>query len=39
MFARRLTTSLKEQHWMTVVIELLIVILGVFIGNWVNDWS
>jgi len=39
MFARRLTTSLKEQHWMTIVIELLIVILGVFIGNWVNDWS
>ena len=39
MFARRLTTSLKEQHWMTIVIELLIVIVGVFIGNWVNDWN
>lgn len=39
MFVRRLTTSLKEQHWMTIVIELVIVIVGVFIGNWVNDWS
>jgi hypothetical protein len=39
MFVRRLTTSFKEQHWMTIVIELLIVIIGVFIGNWVNDWS
>lgn len=39
MFVRRLTTSFKEQHWMTIVIELVIVIVGVFIGNWVNDWS
>jgi len=39
MFVRRLTTSLKQQHWMTIFIELMIVILGVFIGNWVNDWS
>lgn len=39
MFVRRLTTSLKEQHWMTIAIELIIVILGVFIGNWVNDWN
>jgi hypothetical protein len=37
MFARRLTTSLKEQHWMTIVIELVIVIVGVFIGTWVAN--
>lgn len=39
MFVRRLTTSLKDQHWTTIVIELVIVIVGVFIGNWVNDLS
>ncbi len=39
MFVRRLTTSLKEQHWVTIGIELIIVIIGVFVGNWVNDWN
>ena len=39
MFVRRLTTSLKEQHWVTIAIELVIVVIGVFIGSWVNDWS
>ena len=37
MFVRRLRTSLKEQHWMTIGIELVIVIVGVFIGTWVAD--
>ena len=39
MFVRRLTTSLKEQRWMTILIELFIVIVGVFVGTWVADWN
>jgi hypothetical protein len=39
MFVRRMTTSLKEQHWMTIVIELVIVIVGVFIGTQVSNWN
>jgi len=39
MFVRRLTTSLKEQHWMTIAIELIIVIVGVFVGNQVSNWN
>jgi len=39
MFVRRLTTSLKEQHWMTIVIELVIVIVGVFVGTQVSNWN
>jgi hypothetical protein len=39
MFVRRLTTSFKEQHWMTIVIELVIVIVGVFIGTQVSNWN
>lgn len=39
MILSRLTSSLKEQHWMTIVIELLIVIIGVFIGTQVSNWN
>jgi hypothetical protein len=39
MFVRRLTTSLKEQHWVTIAIELVIVIIGVFVGNQVSNWN
>lgn len=39
MILRRLTSSLKEQHWTTIVIELLIVIIGVFIGTQVSNWN
>ena len=37
MLVRRLTGSLKEQHWMAIAIELIIVIVGVFIGTWVAN--
>jgi hypothetical protein len=37
MIARRLTTSLREQHWTTIAIELIIVIIGDFIGNQVSN--
>jgi hypothetical protein len=39
MILRRLTSSLQEQHWMTILIELLIVIVGVFIGTQVSNWN
>lgn len=39
MIARRLTTSLKEQHWTTIAIELVIVIIGVFVGTQFSNWS
>lgn len=39
MFVRRLTANLKEQHWTTIVIELIIVIIGVFIGTQVSNWN
>jgi hypothetical protein len=39
MFVRRLRTSLQQQHWMTIVIELGIVIIGVFIGTQVANWN
>ena len=39
MILRRITQHLKQQHWTGVFIELVIVILGVFIGMQVQDWN
>jgi hypothetical protein len=39
MILRRLTSGLKEQHWTTIFIELLIVIIGVFVGTQVSNWN
>ena len=39
MIFKRAVAKLRAQDWFAIAIELGIVILGVFIGNWVNDWS
>ncbi|HKT41030.1 MAG TPA: hypothetical protein VJQ86_01595 [Rhodanobacteraceae bacterium] len=39
MILRRITANFRRQDWMAVVIELVIVILGVFIGLQVNNWN
>ena len=39
MILRRLVENLKHQHWTGVFIELVIVVLGVFIGMQVSNWN
>ena len=39
MILRRLTRALAEQNWFTVVLEVLIVVVGIFIGLQVDDWN
>ena len=39
MILRRLVQNLKQQHWTGVFIELVIVVLGVFIGMQVSNWN
>jgi hypothetical protein len=39
MILRRIAQHMKQQHWTGVFIELLIVILGVFIGLQVDNWN
>ena len=39
MIIRRLVESLRQQHWTGVFIELVIVVLGVFIGLQVSNWN
>lgn len=39
MILQRLGNAVKAQDWFVVLIEILIVILGVFIGLQVDDWN
>ena len=39
MILRRVVENLKLQHWTAIGIELVIVILGVFIGMQVSNWN
>lgn len=39
MFLRRLAEALREQNWFTVALEIVIVVVGIFIGLQVNDWN
>jgi hypothetical protein len=35
----RLARAIHAQHWFTVVVEVIIVVLGVFLGLQVNNWN
>ena len=39
MIASRLVAHLRQQHWTGAFIELVIVVLGVFIGMQVSNWN
>ena len=39
MILRRLADGIREQNWFTVVLEVLIVVVGIFIGLQVDDWN
>lgn len=39
MILRRAVDHMKHQHWTAVFIDLVIVILGVFIGTQVSNWN
>lgn len=39
MIYKRVAARLRAQDWLAIMIELTIVIVGVFIGSWVNDWN
>lgn len=38
MILRRLATALREQNWFTVVLEILIVVVGIYIGLQADAW-
>jgi hypothetical protein len=39
MILRRMADAIRQQNWFTVVIEVFIVVVGIFIGLQVDDWS
>lgn len=39
MILRRLADAIREQNWFTVLLEVLIVVVGIFIGLQVDGWS
>lgn len=39
MILRRLAQSLKEQNWTAIVLELVVVVVGVFIGLQASNWN
>ena len=39
MIYKRVAARLRAQDWLAITIELLIVIVGVFIGTWVANWN
>ena len=39
MILRRLSQALKEQNWMAIVIEFVLLVVGVFLGIQVANWN
>jgi len=39
MILRRLVDAVRDQNWVSVVLELAIVVVGIFIGLQVDDWN
>ncbi|GAA4714998.1 hypothetical protein H9L13_05115 [Sphingomonas lutea] len=39
MIYKRFAANLRAQNWFAIGIELLIVVVGVFIGTWVANWN
>ena len=39
MILRKLAEAISQQNWFTVVLEVLIVVAGIFIGLQVDDWN
>jgi len=39
MILRRVAEAIKSQNWFIVFIELLVLVVGIFIGLQVDDWS
>jgi hypothetical protein len=39
MIIKRFAHAIREQSWFTVVLEIIIVVIGIFVGLQVDDWN
>ena len=39
MIISRLASAIRHQNWSQIITEILIVVIGIFIGLQVDDWN
>lgn len=39
MILRRIAEAIRQRNWFTVLFEIMIVVLGVFLGLQANNWN
>jgi len=39
MIIRRMAEAIREQNWFTVIVEIFIVVIGIFLGLQVSEWN
>jgi hypothetical protein len=39
MILRKLAEAFHKQNWFTALIEILVVVIGIFVGLQVDDWN
>lgn len=39
MILRRLTDAIRKQNWFQVIVEIMIVVIGIFLGLQVTEWN
>lgn len=39
MIIRRIVNAIRTQNWFTVIVEILIVVIGIFLGLQVTEWN
>ena len=39
MILRRMADGIRQQDWFTVIVEVLVVVVGIFLGLQVDDWN
>jgi hypothetical protein len=39
MILRKLSDAIRQQNWFTVILEISIVVVGIFIGLQVDEWN
>ncbi len=39
MIIRRIAQGINQQNWFTVAVEVMVVVVGIFIGLQVDEWN
>ncbi|MFT5572537.1 MAG: hypothetical protein ACI9FR_001460 [Cryomorphaceae bacterium] len=39
MILRRIGNAFREQQWLTVIVEVIVAVVGIFLGLQVHNWN